>query len=140
MPKIAGIDHVAITVTDLAASCAFYDALFGTEVVAEHVVNGRVLVRQLAIGGAVVSVHQAGNGVDLVAARPTVGAADICLRWTGTVCDLVGLLDAKNVDILEGPVPRMTADRRPGQSVFFRDVDGNLLEVMAADQHASTCA
>jgi catechol-2,3-dioxygenase len=27
------VDHVAITVTDLAKSCAFYDDLFGTEVV-----------------------------------------------------------------------------------------------------------
>jgi catechol 2,3-dioxygenase-like lactoylglutathione lyase family enzyme len=134
MSRILGIDHVAITVTDLAASCAFYDDLFGTEVVAEHVIDGQVLVRQLAIGGAVLSVHQKGNGVDLVAERPTVGAADICLRWNGSVSDMLDLLKGKNVAILEGPVARMTADRRLGQSVFFRDIDGNLLELMAADK------
>ncbi|KAB0643197.1 VOC family protein [Burkholderia latens] len=133
MSRILAIDHVAITVADLAASCAFYDDLFGTEVVAEHVIDGQVLVRQLAIGGAVLSVHQKGNGIELVAGLPTVGAADICLRWNGSVSDMLGVLKEKSVDILEGPVARMTADKRPSQSVFFRDIDGNLLELMAAD-------
>ncbi|WP_028221806.1 VOC family protein [Paraburkholderia oxyphila] len=134
MSRILAIDHVAITVADLAASSAFYDDLFGIEVVAEHVIDGQVLVRQLAIGGAVLSIHQKGNGVYLVAQRPTVGAADICLHWNGSVSDMLDLLKEKNIDILEGPVARMTADRQPSQSVFFRDIDGNLLELMAADK------
>ncbi len=133
MPSILAIDHVAITVADLAATCAFYDDLFGAEIVAEHVVAGRVLVRQLALGGAVLSVHQAGNGVELVAKRPTPGAADICFRWQGSVSDILELLERKHIAVLAGPTPRTTADRRPGQSVFFSDIDGNLLELMAAD-------
>jgi catechol 2,3-dioxygenase-like lactoylglutathione lyase family enzyme len=134
MSHILGIDHVAITVTDLATSCAFYDNLFGSEIVAEHAVEGDVLVHQLAIGGAVLSIHQLGNGVDLVAKRPTVGAADICLRWSGPIGEVLALLKEKNIDILEGPVARTTADRLASQSVFFRDIDGNLVELMAADR------
>ncbi|MEX3816240.1 hypothetical protein AB3X96_39465 [Paraburkholderia sp. BR13439] len=72
-------------------------------------------MRQLAIGGAVLSIHQKGNGVDLVAERPTVGAADICLRWNGSVSEMLDLLEGKNVNILEGPVARMTADRQLGK-------------------------
>lgn len=112
MCNILGIDHVAITVVDLAASTAFYDELVGTETVAEYVVDGKTLVRQLAMGGAVLSIHQEGNGFDLVARRPTVGAGDICLRSGGPMSGLLDLLKRKNIDVIEGPTPRRTADRQ----------------------------
>ena len=130
---IAGIDHVAITAADLEATCAFYDRLFGAKTVVNHAPDGRPLVRQLQIGGAVLSVHQAGNGLDLVARAPTIGAGDICFRWSGTVEDAVQHLTAKNVAIVEGPAPRRTNEGRPSKSVYFRDPDGNLIELMAAD-------
>jgi catechol 2,3-dioxygenase-like lactoylglutathione lyase family enzyme len=132
MSGIMGIDHVAITVADLDASCGFYRDLFQARTLVEYAPNGKVLVRQIAVGGAVLSVHQAGNGVDLVANRPTVGAADICFRWVGTIDGAVALLHDHRVEIIEGPTPRRTADDLPSQSVYFRDIDGNLLELMAA--------
>jgi hypothetical protein len=55
-------------------------------------VEGRVLVRQIAMGGALLSVHQSGKGVELVADRPTVGAADLCFRWSGDIESAVALL------------------------------------------------
>jgi catechol 2,3-dioxygenase-like lactoylglutathione lyase family enzyme len=134
MCKILGIDHVAITVADLAATAAFYDDLFGAEIVAEHAVDGVTLVRQLQIGGAVLSIHQAGNGVNLVAKHPTVGAGDICLRCSGPMSRLLELLRQKNINVLEGPTPRRTADRQASHSIFFRDIDGNLIELMVSDQ------
>ncbi|MGO4221100.1 VOC family protein [Lysobacter sp. TAF61] len=82
---MACIVHVAITVEDLEATTAFYERLFGAAVTAEHAVDGRTLVRQLSLGGASLSVHQKDNGVELVAARPTPGSADICFRWRGTM-------------------------------------------------------
>ena len=133
MARVAGIDHVAITVGDLEATCAFYDRLFGAQTRAEHASGGKVLVRQIAMGGALLSVHQAGNGAPLAARRPTVGAADICLRWRGTIQDAAKLLHDQGIDIIEGPVARQTADGLPSQSVYFRDHDGNLIEIMAAD-------
>jgi catechol 2,3-dioxygenase-like lactoylglutathione lyase family enzyme len=133
MPSIVGIDHVAITVADLEATCAFYLSLFGGRPVAEVAGVGRVAVRQILIGGALLSVHQSGNGRDLVAKRPTVGAADICFRWDGDIATAVALLRRHGVGIVEGPDPRRTADGLPSQSIYFRDPDGNLLELMAAD-------
>jgi catechol 2,3-dioxygenase-like lactoylglutathione lyase family enzyme len=133
MSSILGIDHVAITVSDLASTCTFYSDVFGAEVVAEHVVDGAVLVRQLAIGGAVLSVHQRGNGVSLVSRSPTVGAGDICFRWKGSIDGALALLKSKAIPVLEGPTPRRTRDGDASHSVFFRDIDGNLLELMAAD-------
>jgi catechol 2,3-dioxygenase-like lactoylglutathione lyase family enzyme len=114
-------------------SCGFYRDLLGAEQVNEHAVGGEVLVRQIAVGGALLSVHQVGNGVELVAERPTVGAADFCMRWGESIESAVSLLREHGVEIVEGPTPRRTADGLPSRSVFFRDPDGNLLELMAAD-------
>ena len=134
---VSGIDHVAITVSDLEDACDFYRDLFGARPVNEYAPNGKVLVRQMLFGGAQFSIHQAGNGVSLVAREPTVGAADICLRWDGSIESAIELLGSHNIRIIEGPAPRQTADYQPSHSVFFRDPDGNLLELMAADHPAS---
>ena len=131
MSKIAGIDHVAITVEDLEATTDYYQGLFGAEVVAEHSVDGHVLVRQLSLGGANLSVHQKGNGVALVAARPTPGSADICFRWRGRIDEVVNHLHAHGVAPLEAPSPRSSASGEATLSVFFRDQSGNLIELMA---------
>ena len=82
MPQVVGVDHIAITVSDLEATCAFYDRLFGARTHLERIAEGKVQVRQIALGGgALLSVHQAGNDVALVGRQPTIGAGDICLRW-----------------------------------------------------------
>ncbi|MDJ0391056.1 VOC family protein [Roseomonas sp. E05] len=132
MTKILGIDHVAVTAANLEETCAFYGKLFGVETQAQYVSQGRVLVRQISIGGAVLSVHQAGNGVELVARNPTIGAADICFRWNGSIEEAIQLLTTHDVGIIEGPTPRRTADGFASLSVFFRDLDANLTELMAA--------
>ncbi|MET0370088.1 MAG: VOC family protein [Sphingobium sp.] len=128
---IAGIDHVAITVADVDRSCAFYDKIFGAKGRTERVVEGVVLVRQIAIGGALFSVHRLDNGLRPVAAHPTPGSADICLRWQGAIDPVVDLLRLAGVAIVEGPVDRIDAHGLPGLSVYFRDPDDNLIEIMA---------
>lgn len=130
---VTGIDHVVINAVEIEATCAFYDRLFGITTRAEYKKDGKVLVRQIAIGGAVLSVHQAGNGVELVAKRPTVGGCDICFRWNGTIESAIDLLNRNGVMIIEGPVRRRTSDGKPSKSVYFRDLDENLIELMAAD-------
>lgn len=133
MSDILGIDHVAITVADLEATYAFYHRLFGAEIQANHQWNGKLAIRKFAIGGAMLSVHQAGNGVELVAARPTPGSVDICFRWRGAIEGAIDLLKTHDIAIIDGPSPRKTSEGRPAQSVYFRDPDGNLVELMAAD-------
>ena len=136
MPHVLGLDHVAFAARDLEATCAFYDRLFGARTHLDYAPEGRSLVRQIALGGALLSIHQAGNGLDLVAAHPTVGGADVCLRWSGTIDSALDLLRAHQVAVIEGPSPRRTADGFAAHSVYFRDPDGNLLELMAADPPA----
>ncbi|TGD87531.1 glyoxalase [Mycolicibacterium sp. CH28] len=133
MLPISGFDHVAITVADLDDACAFYAAVFGAQVILEHAVDGDAVLRQVTLGHAVLSIHQYGNGVHPAAAHPTVGAADICLRCTLSVATLLDKLDSLGVEVVEGPAARRTADGEPSQSVYFRDPDGNLLEMMVTE-------
>lgn len=137
MQRILGIDHVAFVADDLEATCAFYDRLFGARTHLDYAPDGKSLVRQIALGGALLSIHQAGNGLALVAGHPTVGGADICLRWSGNIEIAMNLLRTHEIPIVDGPSPRRTADGLPARSIYFRDPDGNLLELMAADGHTA---
>jgi catechol 2,3-dioxygenase-like lactoylglutathione lyase family enzyme len=122
------IDHVAITVADIDATTEFYARLFDVEVLRDH----KPIVRALRLGGGVqLSIHQFGNGVDLVAARPTPGSADICFRIAAPIEAAVELLGMYDVGIVDGPSRRTDNQGLPAQSVYFRDPDGNLVELMA---------
>lgn len=133
MQGILGIDHIAFAAQDLEATCAFYDRLFGARVHLDYAPEGKSLVRQIALGGALLSIHQAGNGLELVARQPVVGGADICLRWSGSIESAADLLSRHEIPLVSGPARRRTADGLPALSIYFRDPDGNLLELMAAD-------
>jgi catechol 2,3-dioxygenase-like lactoylglutathione lyase family enzyme len=134
MALLRFIDHVAITVADVERTTQFYDRLFGAEVPFDHAPDGRTLVRTVIIGGAVrINVHQQGNGIDLVADKPTPGSVDICFRFGGTIKEAEALLLGHGVEIIEGPSPRIDNEGNRAQSVYFKDPDGNLVELMAND-------
>lgn len=129
---IRGFDHIAFPVADLDAACAFYVRVLGARIEEEYEVGGRIAVKRVGVGAAIMNVHEAGNGIDLVARVATPGTADICFRWDGDVDGARRHLEALDIPIIVGPVPRATADGQDGQSVYFRDLDGNLIELLAA--------
>jgi catechol 2,3-dioxygenase-like lactoylglutathione lyase family enzyme len=61
------------------------------------------------------------------------GAVDLCFGWDGPSEDVVALLSDRGLPIVEGPVPRPSADGREAVSVYTRDPDGNLLEFLTTD-------
>ena len=137
MALLRFIDHVAITVADSERSTRFYDRLFGAEVPFDHAPDGRTLVRTVIIGGGVrLNIHQQGNGIDLVAAKPTPGSVDICFRFGGTIDEAEDLLKRNDIEIVDGPSPRIDNEGNRAQSVYFHDPDGNLVELMATDRAA----
>jgi len=58
------------------------------------------------------------------------GNSDLCFIWEGPIDGAVEHLHEQGVEVEEGPVARPGA-RGDGTSVYFRDPDGSLLELMS---------
>jgi catechol 2,3-dioxygenase-like lactoylglutathione lyase family enzyme len=121
--KIDRIDHLVLTVRDIAATSGFYARVLGMEIVTFGA--GR---KALAFGQQKFNLHEAGREFEPKAARPTPGSADLCLVADGPLDAVIAHLKACDVALLEGPV-RRTGALGPIESVYFRDPDGNLIEV-----------
>jgi catechol 2,3-dioxygenase-like lactoylglutathione lyase family enzyme len=131
--NVGRFDHVAITVRDVEVTSRFYQQALGAQVGHDHMRGGRVAIRKIIIGEAVFNLHQADNDVELIAKHPTSGAADVCMRWTGSIESAVETLNRAGVPIVDGPSIRTNSSGRPAHSVYFHDPDGNLMELMAED-------
>lgn len=121
--RIERLDHLVLTVRDIAATCEFYARVLGMEVVTFG--EGR---RALAFGQQKFNLHEAGREFEPKADRPTPGSADLCLITQEPLDAVIAHLAACDVPILEGPV-RRTGALGPITSVYFRDPDANLIEV-----------
>ena len=132
MNPIVGFDHVAIPVSDVAAAYAFYrDVLGAVAPFEEDFLAGRTPILRIEIGGVVINLHRSPSDSWLIAAAPTVGGADLCFRWSEPLATAVERLAAAGVEIIEGPVPRRASNGATGTSVYFRDPDHNLLELLS---------
>jgi len=125
---------VVITAADLERTLAFYErVLGGRRDPRPYVVDGEIAVRRLVFGAFAMSVHRRGSKATPVADRAGVGALDVCLRWEAPIETAVEHLASCGVEIIEGPAPRRSSAEEPARSVYFRDPDGNLIELMALD-------
>ncbi len=120
---IAQIDHLVITVRSLEETCSFYERVLGFE---RKTVPGKPTA--LHFGSSKISVHETDRTFEPKASTPTVGSADFCLITEWALDDVVRRLEAESVAIELGPVDRDGA-RGPIRSIYFRDPDGNLVEV-----------
>jgi len=128
---IKGIDHWVIVAGDLERTLDFYSRL-GFTVAWEDRPDDRPRMATLRIGDAQkINVHgpeaPARPGY-LGAGRPTVGGADFCLEWDGTVPEILDLLARNGIKPEAGPGTRSCA-RGPSTSIYFRDPDQNLVEL-----------
>ena len=124
--QLERLDHLVLTVADIDATIAFYERVLGMR--AQTFGAGR---RALAFGRQRINLHQAGREFEPKARRPTPGSADLCFLSAVPLDAVIAHLQACDVAIEEGPVPR-TGAVGPIDSVYFRDPDGNLLEVSVA--------
>jgi catechol 2,3-dioxygenase-like lactoylglutathione lyase family enzyme len=125
--RIERLDHLVLTVRDIAATCDFYSKVLGMEVVTFGA--GR---KALAFGRQKFNLHEAGREFEPKADRPTPGSADLCLIAQGPLDEVIEHLLRCGVPVLEGPVQR-TGALGPITSVYFRDPDQNLIEVSTYD-------
>ncbi|MGB3423444.1 MAG: VOC family protein [Castellaniella sp.] len=122
------LDHLVLTVKDVAASCGFYARVLGMEVITFG--EGR---KALAFGRQKINLHQQGKEIEPKAAVALPGTADLCLITTETPQAVLAHLRACGVPVLDGPVPRTGATGKI-TSVYFRDPDENLIEVSSYDE------
>ncbi len=121
--KIDRIDHVVLTVFDLDRTIDFYSRVLGMEPVA--FAGGR---RGLAFGRQKLNLHQAGREFEPKALKPAPGAIDLCFITETPLAQVMESLRGNGVAIIQGPVDK-TGAMGPIKSVYFRDPDGNLIEV-----------
>lgn len=117
------IDHIVLTAFDVQRTIDFYSKVLGMEPIT--FAAGR---RGLAFGRQKINLHQAGKEFEPKALKPVPGALDLCFITETPLEEVVAQLKAHGVAIAEGPVPR-TGALGAMMSVYFRDPDGNLIEV-----------
>lgn len=124
--RVSGLDHLVLTVRSIEESVRFYCTVLGMERL--EFGAGRIALR---FGAQKINLHPAGREFEPKAARPTPGAADLCFLIEGTLAEAMDHVQTQGVSILEGPVLR-TGAQGPIRSFYFRDPDGNLIELAVA--------
>jgi catechol 2,3-dioxygenase-like lactoylglutathione lyase family enzyme len=117
------LDHLVLTVRDSQASIRFYTQVLGMT----HEVFGESR-HALKFGQQKINLHPADSPIQPHAAKPCPGSADLCFITTTPLEQVIQTLQKNAVTIESGPVGR-TGSQGPILSVYFRDPDGNLLEV-----------
>jgi len=123
MIAIDRIDHVVLTVFDVERTLDFYARVLGMQPVT--FAGGR---RGLAFGRQKLNLHQAGREFEPKALRPAPGTADLCFITETPMTEVLADLASEGVVLVAGPVPKTGATGELN-SVYFRDPDGNLVEV-----------
>jgi catechol 2,3-dioxygenase-like lactoylglutathione lyase family enzyme len=87
-----------------------------------------------AFGDRRLNVHGPGTDVGPLVAQDPVrpGNSDLCLVWPGPIEEALEHLRGHAVELVEGPVER-EGGRGRGRSLYFRDPDGSLLELISYD-------
>ena len=120
---IERLDHLVLTVADIARTCEFYTRVLGMEVTIFG--EGRAALK---FGQQKINLHPADKIPGLVADRPTPGSGDLCFITTVPLAEVMAHLTKCRVPIVAGPGPRAGAIGTI-QSVYIRDPDQNLIEI-----------
>ncbi|HEX2171133.1 MAG TPA: VOC family protein [Dehalococcoidia bacterium] len=130
-------DHVAMPVGNIEQAVEFYQRVLGAEPVGlEEWRAGKRHHVSVSFGRQKFNLHPPDNKITLKAAHPMIGGGDYCFVWPGTPQSAVDHLSKLGIQIVEGPAQR-AGGRGPGVSVYFRDPDGNLLELISYTREES---
>lgn len=123
------IDHVVLTVADVAQTCKFYERVLGCEIIRYTVASGEERTA-LRIGDSPqkINLHSAAHPFQPAAQHPNPGSADLCFITLTPMKEVIAHLHSLQISIVEGPVQR-TGTLGSILSVYIRDPDGNLIEI-----------
>ena len=124
MPSLK-LDHTVVAVSDWERSNRFYRDVLGAELV--RVGKGW----SYRFGDTQLNLHGPGvDGAPNAAIAVAPGGSDLCFQWPGPLAEAQAHLERHRVSVELGPVRRVGV-RGPGTSVYFRDPDGTLLELIS---------
>jgi len=121
--NITNIDHIVLTVNDIAVTVQFYESVLG--MVAETFGEGRVALK---FGNQKINLHEQGKEFEPRANKPVPGSGDLCFISNTELEEAMEHVKSRGVNIIEGPVARTGASGSI-VSFYFRDPDQNLIEV-----------
>ncbi|NOY59517.1 MAG: VOC family protein [Calditrichaeota bacterium] len=121
--SIENIDHIVLTVKNIQRTCNFYAEALGMNVI--EFGKGR---KALYFGKQKINLHEYRKEFEPKAVGAAPGTTDICLITETPISILISHLEKTGIDIIDGPVERMGAIGKIN-SIYFRDPDGNLVEV-----------
>ena len=131
-PKISHLDHVVLTVADIATTVNFYRDGLGMQDETFFPEDGtRRTALKFASGK--INLHQAGAEFSPRAYHPVPGSGDLCLITETPLETWLLHLASVGIDVIEGPVPRAGASGDM-MSIYVRDPDGNLVEIAKYDR------
>jgi catechol 2,3-dioxygenase-like lactoylglutathione lyase family enzyme len=128
--RIDRIDHLILWARDVPATCDFYQRVLGMEVVRYE--GGR---SALAFGRQKINVEQAwGEPASTEGRRPE--GLHLCLIADGPLAEVEAQLQACGVPLEFGGRVRRSGALGPIESLYFRDPEGNSIEVSAYSDSA----
>ena len=122
MIDVVSIDHIVLAVSDVDKVSKFYEQILGIKATKSEA--GKV---SLNFGSQKINLQPA-NNLPQIASNTKIGSGNFCLLTQTPMEEVVSHLNRCNVNIIEGPAIK---DGAAGDllSVYFRDVDGNLVEI-----------
>ena len=126
-PGVKALDHLVLTVRDIAVTSAFYTDVLGMRAEVFRAADGTRRVA-LKFGAQKINLHEAGREFAPHARCPLPGTADLCFFSDTPLEAWIARLRAGGVTHELGPVPR-TGATGPIRSIYLRDPDGNLIEI-----------
>ncbi|MEX0805610.1 MAG: VOC family protein [Candidatus Binatia bacterium] len=120
-------DHIVLTVNDVEETTKFYERALGFKREIFQGSDGQPRYA-LRFGDQKINLQDRATDTANKAQAPTFGAGDFCLIAALPLEQVLAHLRAENIAIVAGPVARRGAVG-PMRSVYFRDPDGNLVEV-----------
>jgi catechol 2,3-dioxygenase-like lactoylglutathione lyase family enzyme len=126
-PLVDRIDHLVLTVRDIEATTRFFERALGLERDFFRGPEGQPR-HALRFGSQKINLQDAATQTPTKARAPTLGAGDFCLIAARPIEEVLAHLQAEAIPVEAGPVAR-TGALGPMRSVYFRDPDGNLVEV-----------
>jgi catechol 2,3-dioxygenase-like lactoylglutathione lyase family enzyme len=121
--QVDRLDHLVLTVRSIQATCAFYSRTLGFEVITFG--DDRTA---LQFGQQKINLHEAGKEFEPKALYPSPGSADLCFITMVPLEQAIAHLHSCGVALLGEAVER-TGAIGSLRSIYFRDPDGNLIEL-----------